>query len=71
MDAVLDDPTTRIVVDLANRAVSAPGVAEVFELDDYTHRRLLEGLDDIGLTLLQESKITDFEVRRPAFLPSI
>src|SRR5437764_2580733 len=51
MDAVLDDPATSVVVDLDARTVSAPGLDEVFEIDDFTRWRLLEGLDDVGLTL--------------------
>ena len=70
MDAVLDDPTTRIVVDLENRTVSAPGLEEIFEIDDFTRWRLLEGLDDIGLTLRNEQTISDFEATRAAWLPS-
>jgi 3-isopropylmalate/(R)-2-methylmalate dehydratase small subunit len=70
MDAVLDDPTTRIVVDLENRMVSAPGLDEVFEIDDFTRWRLLEGLDDIGLTLRNEHKISDYEATRAMWLPS-
>jgi 3-isopropylmalate/(R)-2-methylmalate dehydratase small subunit len=71
MDAVLDDPTTRIVVDLPNRSVRAPGLDETFALDDYTHWRLSEGLDDIGLTLRHEADITSFEATRPGWLPSV
>jgi 3-isopropylmalate/(R)-2-methylmalate dehydratase small subunit len=71
MDAVLDDPTTRIVVDLPNRSVRAPGLDESFALDDYTHWRLSEGLDDIGLTLRHEADITAFEGTRPGWLPSV
>ena len=70
MDAVLDDPTTRIVVDLAARVVGAPGLEEVFELDEYTRWRLLEGLDDIGITLRSEEAIDAFETARPAWLPT-
>jgi 3-isopropylmalate/(R)-2-methylmalate dehydratase small subunit len=40
-----------------------------FNIDDYTRWRLLEGLDDIGLTLQHEADITAFEATRPAFLP--
>jgi 3-isopropylmalate/(R)-2-methylmalate dehydratase small subunit len=71
MDAVLDDPTTEVVVDLGSRTVRAPGVEEVFEIDDYTHWRLMEGLDDIGLTLRNEAKITAYEANRPGWLPTI
>ena len=70
MDAVLDEPATRIVVDLDKRTVSAPGLEEIFEIDDFTRWRLLEGLDDIGLTLRNEEKITRYEAVRPAWLPS-
>jgi 3-isopropylmalate/(R)-2-methylmalate dehydratase small subunit len=70
MDAALDDPTTRIVVDLPNRRVTAPGLDESFAIDDYTAWRLVEGLDDIGLTLRQEEKITAYEATREAWLPT-
>jgi 3-isopropylmalate/(R)-2-methylmalate dehydratase small subunit len=70
MDAVLDDPTTRIVVDLPERAVRAPGLDETFDIDEFTHWRLLEGLDDIGLSLRNEEKISAFEATRPDWLPT-
>ena len=57
MDAVLDDPSTRIVVDLDALAVRAPGLDETFDMEDFTRWRLMEGLDDIGLTLRNEDKI--------------
>ena len=70
MDAVLDDPTTVIVVDLAARSVSAPGVDETFPIDDFTRRRLMEGLDEIGLTLQHEEEIAVYEAARPSWLPT-
>lgn len=70
MDAVLDDPQTRILVDLPNRRITAPGLDESFAIDDYTGWRLVEGLDDIGLTLRQEEKITAYEATREAWLPT-
>jgi len=70
MDAVLDDPTTEIEINLPERMVRAPGVDENFELDDFTHWRLVEGLDDIGLTLRSESEIDAFEITRDAWLPT-
>jgi 3-isopropylmalate/(R)-2-methylmalate dehydratase small subunit len=70
MDAVLDDPTTRIVVDLDGMTVSAPGIQEVFEMETFTRWRLLEGLDDIGLTLRNEGEIATFEAARPGWLPT-
>jgi len=70
MDAVLDDPTTRIVVDLDGLAVRAPGLDEVFDMESFTRWRLLEGLDDIGLSLRNEEKITAYEAGRPSYLPT-
>jgi 3-isopropylmalate/(R)-2-methylmalate dehydratase small subunit len=70
MDAVLDDPTTRIVIDLPGRTVSAPGLDESFDIDEFTHWRLTEGLDDIGLSLRNEEKISAFEATRPGWLPT-
>ena len=70
MDAVLDDPATRIVVDLPNRAVRAPGLDETFDIDEFTHWRLIEGLDDIGLSLRNAEKISAFEAMRPSWLPT-
>jgi 3-isopropylmalate/(R)-2-methylmalate dehydratase small subunit len=67
---VLDDPATRIVVDLPNRAVRAPGLDEAFDIDEFTHWRLTEGLDDIGLSLRNEEKISEFEASRPEWLPT-
>jgi 3-isopropylmalate/(R)-2-methylmalate dehydratase small subunit len=71
MDAVLDDPTTEITVDLDARRVSAPSVQETFEIDDYTRWRMMEGLDDIGLTLRHADAIAAYEATRPARLPTV
>jgi 3-isopropylmalate/(R)-2-methylmalate dehydratase small subunit len=71
MDAVIDDPRTEITVDLREMRVSAPAVDERFEIDPYTRRRLLEGLDDIALTLAHAERIEAFERDRPARLPSM
>ncbi len=68
MDAVLDDPATRIEVDLDELTVRAPGLDEVFDMESFTRWRLMEGLDDIGLTLRHVDAIGDFETRRPAWL---
>ena len=66
-------PSTEITVDLDSRTVSYNDVTVPFELDDYTRWRLMEGLDDIGLTLAQEASIDTFEAKRsplkPATLP--
>lgn len=66
---VEDDPTTEITVDLVEREVRAPGVHEPFELDDYTRWRLLEGLDDIALTLRHTDGIAEFEAGRKSWAP--
>lgn len=70
-DAVESDPATSITVDLADREVRSPALPDgaPFEIDDYTRWRLMEGLDDIGLTLRHVSDITAFEGRRPHWLP--
>ena len=70
-DAVEADPGTEVVVDLDNRVVlaEAAGIKASFEIDDYTRWRLMEGLDDIGLTLRHVDDITAFEHNRPAYLP--
>jgi len=70
MDAVLDDPTTRIVVDLEHRSVTAPELDETFDIEDFTAWRLLEGLDDIGLTMRKLDEIAAYESRRPSWLPT-
>jgi 3-isopropylmalate/(R)-2-methylmalate dehydratase small subunit len=70
-DAVEADPDTEITVDLTGRTVwaSSQGITASFDLDDYTRWRLMEGLDDIGLTLRHVEAITAFERSRPAWLP--
>ena len=70
MDAVLDDPSTVIEIDLAASAVRAPGIDEVFDIEEYTRWRLMEGLDDIDLTLRSVAEIDAYEARRPSWLPS-
>ena len=68
--AIESDPTTSITVDLDSRTVSYKEVTVPFELDDYTRWRLMEGLDDIGLTLKQTDSIDAFEAKRPAYKPT-
>lgn len=70
MDAVLDDPTTRIEVDLKALSVTAPSVKETFAFDDFRRWCLLEGYDDIDLTLRHTQEITAFEADRPSWLPT-
>ena len=71
LDAVRSDPETTITVDLEERAVTGPGVDTTFEMDDFTRHRLLNGLDDIGLTLTHESDLEEFEKSRPSYLPKV
>ena len=63
------DPNTQITVDLDKRQVKAGDLLADFQIDDYVRWRLMEGLDDIGLTLRHESKITEFEKSRPSYNP--
>ena len=63
------DPTSRITVDLSARTVSFANESVPFEIDDYTRWRLMEGLDDIGLTLKNISEVDAFEVKRASFKP--
>ena len=67
--AVEADPTTQVTVDLQERCVSYGEHSVPFEIDDYTRWRLLEGLDDVGLTERHLADIEAFEARRPAWLP--
>jgi 3-isopropylmalate/(R)-2-methylmalate dehydratase small subunit len=74
-DAAEAEPPASVTVDLAGREVRATGdaladpLAAPFDIDDYTRWRLMEGLDDIGLTLRHEDAIAAFEASRPAWLP--
>jgi len=65
MRAVEDDATIEIVIDLVDRRVAVPAIDldEPFDLEDFHHYRLLEGLDDIGLTLRHDSDIAAYEAR--------
>ena len=64
------DPSTEIAVDLEAREVRAGARTASFEIDDYTRWRLLNGLDDIALTLEKADDVADFESRRPGWLPT-
>ncbi|MEV0600792.1 3-isopropylmalate dehydratase small subunit [Streptomyces sp. NPDC050315] len=63
------DPTAEVTVDLVNREVRAEGIKAAFELDENARWRLLEGLDDISLTLREEDSIAAYEANRPSFKP--
>jgi 3-isopropylmalate/(R)-2-methylmalate dehydratase small subunit len=67
--AIEADPELEVTVDLVERQVRAGDLVAPFEVDDYVRWRLLEGLDDIGLTLQHEGDISAYEAQRPAFKP--
>jgi 3-isopropylmalate/(R)-2-methylmalate dehydratase small subunit len=67
--AIEAEPGLELTVDLESRTVRAGELSVVFDIDDYTRWRLMEGLDDIGLTLRNEAKITEFEGHREAWRP--
>jgi len=71
MRAIESDPTLEIIIDLPDRRLAVPALDldEPFDLDDHTHNRLINGLDDIGITLTQANEISDFENRRESFYP--
>ncbi len=68
--AIEADPGTKVTVDLENKTISAGAVSAPFEIDDYTRYRLLNGLDDVGITLSHEADIAAYESTRPAFKPA-
>ena len=70
-DDIEDDPTMQVTVDLLERQVRWSGEVHDFALDDYTRWRLLEGLDDIGLTLRHTETIAEYESARKPWMPSV
>jgi 3-isopropylmalate/(R)-2-methylmalate dehydratase small subunit len=64
------DPAAEVTVDLQTREVRFDDAVVPFELDDFTRWRLLNGLDDIGLTLTHTDDVDAYEARRPSFLPT-
>jgi 3-isopropylmalate/(R)-2-methylmalate dehydratase small subunit len=73
MRAIEDDPTIEIVIDVVDRRVAVPAIDldEPFSLEDFHHYRLLEGLDDIGITLRHVNEIDAFEATRPTWKPRV
>ena len=67
--AIEANPGSQIEVNLVDRTASIGDLTVTFEIDDYTRWRLLEGLDDIGLTLRDEQAIVDFEAKRESWRP--
>ena len=72
-DVLASDPALEVTVDVDRRVVLAPGagIEAPFPLDDFTRWRLLEGLDDIGLTLRHLDAIAAYESGRPAWMPTL
>ncbi|HYU81257.1 MAG TPA: 3-isopropylmalate dehydratase small subunit [Candidatus Polarisedimenticolia bacterium] len=71
LDAVRRDPTTSVVIDVERSTVQAAGLQATFTLDEFSRTRLLEGLDDIAVTLRHEPEIGAFEAKRPEWLPRV
>jgi 3-isopropylmalate/(R)-2-methylmalate dehydratase small subunit len=73
LDAVAADPRLEITIDVEQGTIEAPGagLAGTFPLDEFTRTRLLNGWDDIGLTLRFEDQIARYEANRPGWLPSV
>jgi 3-isopropylmalate/(R)-2-methylmalate dehydratase small subunit len=71
-DYLDDNPGGQITVDLETKTIATPDreVTDSFDIDDYTRWRLLEGLDDIGITLEHEADIAAYEASRPAWKPA-
>jgi 3-isopropylmalate/(R)-2-methylmalate dehydratase small subunit len=72
IDAITADPTLELTIDVERGTVSAPaaGIESTFSLDEFTRHRLLEGLDDIGLTLRNADAIAVYETQRPGWMPT-
>ena len=71
LEIVREDSEAELTVDLEGRVVRAPGFEEPFAFDNFARYRLLNGLDDIGLTLTHEDELEAFERTRPSYLPSV
>jgi 3-isopropylmalate/(R)-2-methylmalate dehydratase small subunit len=71
LDLAAEQPGITVAVDLEAQTVTCGDLKFSFTIDAFERRRLLEGLDDIGLTLEHEAEITAFEERRPAWMPDL
>ena len=71
LEAVREDPETVITIEMDELTVTAPNVHATFEMDDFTRQRIMQGLDDISLTLTHEEDLEAFEHSRPGYLPSV
>jgi 3-isopropylmalate/(R)-2-methylmalate dehydratase small subunit len=72
-EAIEEDPDLELVVDVEHKRVAAPsiGLDVAFEIDNFTQYRLLNGLDDIGLTLAHRDDITTYETSRAGWMPTV
>ena len=71
IDLATEQPGITVAVDLEAQTVTCGDLRFAFSIDGFERRRLLEGLDDIGLTLAHEAEITAFEQQRPAWMPDL
>lgn len=73
MEAALEHPFLEVIVDVETRTISVPrlGMKQEFPLDDFTQHRLLNGLDDIGITMQHEDLIAEFESQRAPWMPVV
>ena len=73
MRAATEEPGLQISIDIENRTLTVPeiGVEIEFPMDDFTQYRLLEGLDDIGITMRHADEISAYEATRPSWMPTI
>jgi 3-isopropylmalate/(R)-2-methylmalate dehydratase small subunit len=71
LDAARAEPATQIAIDVASRTVEAAGLVAQFALDNFWRTRLMEGLDDIALTLGHEAAIAEYEAARPEWRPRV
>ena len=69
-DVIEKEPGAEVTVDLQSKTIATKALTVPFELDDYTRWRVLEGLDDIGLTLSHEADVTSYEKTRPSYRPT-
>ena len=73
MEAALEHPFLEVIVDVETRTISVPrlGMKQEFPLDDFTQHRLLNGLDDIGITMQHEDQIAAYEAKRAPWMPVV
>jgi 3-isopropylmalate/(R)-2-methylmalate dehydratase small subunit len=71
LDDIEADPSTNVTIDLTDRQVRWSGEVHEFALDDYTRWRLMEGLDDIGLTMRHLDEVAAYETQRKPWLPKV